>query len=148
MKTQFVLETADARELLALAEHAAEEIGVPQNIAICDAAGALLAFIRMDDAKPFTIDFAIAKARTAAGTRSSTQALSAIAVPGERGFGLHTLQGGAVAILPGGQPIVVDGQVVGGIGVSSGGVAEDAAVADRAIEQFAEKQRRSAAPNG
>lgn len=131
-----MLDAADATQLLDAAIAAAMSLGVPQNIAVVDAAGALLAFRRMDGAKPFTCDFAIAKARTAAGLHTATEALAEIALPGQRGFGLNSLRGGDVAILGGGVPVVVNGAVVGAIGVSSGTVHQDAEIANRAVRDF------------
>ncbi len=131
-----MLEAADARVLVDLAIDAATAMGVPQNIAVVDAGGALLAFHRMDGAKSYTADFAIAKARTAAGLRTATRALAEVALPGQRGYGLNTLCGGDVAILGGGVPVTVAGAVVGAIGISSGSVHQDADVADRAAQGF------------
>lgn len=131
-----MLDAADAGRLMASAIAAAHARGVPQNIAVVDAAGALLAFHRMDGAKAFTCDFAIAKARTAAGLQTATEKLAEIALPGQRGFGLNSLRGGDVAILGGGVPVIVDGTVVGAIGVSSGTVHQDAEIANHAVRDF------------
>ncbi|MGV3481075.1 MAG: GlcG/HbpS family heme-binding protein [Sphingobium sp.] len=140
MRAVSMLDAADATRLLDAAIAAAMSLGVPQNIAVVDAAGALLAFHRMDGAKPFTCDFAIAKARTAAGLHTATEALAEIALPGQRGFGLNSLRGGDVAILGGGVPVVVNGAVVGAIGVSSGTVHQDAEIANRAVRDFAVRE--------
>lgn len=131
-----MLDAADAKILVEAAIAASTALGVPQNIAVVDAAGALLAFHRMDGAKPFTCEFAIAKARTATGLQASTDALAEVALPGQRGFGLNTLRGGDVAILGGGVPVSVAGVVIGGIGVSSGTVHQDAEIAHRAVRNF------------
>jgi len=131
-----MLDAADARMLIDRAIAAASAIGVPQNIAVVDAAGALLAFHRMDGAKPYTADFAIAKARTAAGLWASTAQLAEVALPGQRGFGLNTLRGGEVAVLGGGVPVTAAGKVVGAIGISSGTVHQDADIAQTAVQEF------------
>ncbi|WP_338425900.1 GlcG/HbpS family heme-binding protein [Sphingopyxis kveilinensis] len=130
------LDAADAKILVEAAVAISNSIGVPQNIAVVDAAGALLAFHRMDGAKPFTGDFAIAKAATAAGLRVATTKLAEIALPGQRGFGLDSIAGSKVAILGGGEPVSVAGQVVGAIGISSGSVHEDTDVARGAVARF------------
>jgi len=129
-----LLDAADAATLIGAATAAANELGVPQNIAVVDAAGVLLAFHRMDGAKPFTAAFAITKAETAAGLHASTERLAAVALPGERGFGLNTLRGGGVAVLGGGVPVIVEGALVGAVGVSSGTVPQDVEVANKAVE--------------
>jgi uncharacterized protein GlcG (DUF336 family) len=136
MKRVMTLDASDARELVDLAIAAATTLGVPQNIAVVDASGALLAFHRMDGAKPYTAEFAIAKARTAAGLRVSTDKLADVVQPGQRGYGLNTLRGGDVAVLGGGVPITVEGAVAGAIGISSGTVHEDAEIAQRAAQEF------------
>lgn len=142
------LDAEDAAQLVGFAIGAAKALGVPQNVAVVDPAGALLAFHRMDGAKPYTAAFAIAKARTAAGLHVATQRLAEIATPGERGFGLNSLKGGDVAILGGGVPVVVDGAVVGAIGISSGTVHEDAEIADRAVQDFGDYITRATRPAG
>jgi len=131
-----MLDAADAKMLVDSAYAAATAFGVPQNIAVVDAAGALLAFLRMDGAKSYTADFAIAKARTAAGLQAATEKLAEVALPGERGYGLNTLRGGDVAILGGGMPVTVDGEIVGAVGISSGTVHQDADIARRAVQDF------------
>jgi len=55
-----------ARAVLAAAESRAREIGVPMDIAVVDDGGCLLAFARMDGAKPSSVDIAINKAVSAA----------------------------------------------------------------------------------
>ena len=113
------------------AEKAAAAIRVPVCIAVVDAGGELLAFSRMDAARPGSIEIAITKARSAARRRKAT---------GEEGGGdmLTTICAGLasrlnVTGLAGGLPIVVEGQVVGGVGVSAGTSAEDVAIAQAAV---------------
>ncbi|RYD93886.1 MAG: heme-binding protein, partial [Sphingomonadales bacterium] len=105
MRSVLMLDAADASMLVDLAIAASVAMDVPQNIAVVDAAGILLAFRRMDGAKPYTAEFAMAKARTAAGLQAPTEKLAEIALPGQRGFGLNTLRGGDVVILGGGMPV-------------------------------------------
>ncbi len=131
-----MLDAADAGILVDLAIKACVAMGVPQNIAVVDGAGLLLAFHRMDGAKPYTASFAMAKARTAAGLHTATDKLAEIALPGQRGFGLNTLLDGDVAILGGGMPVTAQGVVVGAIGVSSGAVHQDAEIAKQAVLGF------------
>lgn len=95
------------------------------SIAIVDPAGDLLAFHRMDGASPASIQNALGKARTAARFRRATQAYDSLIASGRAGL----LNFENMTPLEGGVPIVVDGVVVGGIGVSGGTSAEDAVVA-------------------
>lgn len=106
----------------------AEEMQVPQCIAVVDAGGNLLAFVRMDGAKVLSQHTATRKAVTAATTRAATGN-----VPEEHALKLALASGLRVTNLKGGLPIVVDGHVVGGIGVGSGTGDEDVAVAQAGI---------------
>ncbi|HYV84684.1 MAG TPA: heme-binding protein [Patescibacteria group bacterium] len=122
-----------ARLVLAAATRRAMAVGVPMDLAVVDDAGHLLAFNRMDGAKLSSIDIAISKAWTAACTRRGTHEYAEIAGPGKPAFGIHVSNGGRFMIVGGGLPIVLGGQVVGGIGCSSGTVAQDRDVASAGI---------------
>lgn len=131
------INAVDAEETIAAAAARAMEIGVPQNIAIVDESGHLVAFRRMDGAKFISIDIALAKAYTAAGTRKSTRDIAPVTVPGEPGFGIQNLAGGRFTTLAGGIPLIVEDVVVGAIGVSSGSTQEDQVVAQAGAEFLA-----------
>lgn len=122
------LEAAIARAL---------EIGVPQNIAIVDAGGNLLAFARMDGARFLAQHSSIAKARTAASLRMATGQL-----PPQFGVELALATGGQSINLPGGLPIEAEGAVIGAIGVSSGADHDDIAVAEAGRDAVVAALRR------
>ncbi|MFD1254271.1 hypothetical protein DEVEQU_00131 [Devosia equisanguinis] len=126
----------EAETIIAAASTAASAMNVPQNIAVVDAAGHLVAFRRMDGAKFSSIDIALAKAYTAAGARKATGDILPATLPGQPGFGLQSLNGGRLTTLGGGVPLEVDGQVVGAIGVSSGSVDQDRQVAEAGARAF------------
>lgn len=126
----------EAENVIAAASTAALAMNVPQNIAVVDAAGHLVAFRRMDGAKFSSIDIALAKAYTAAGARKATGDILPATLPGQPGFGLQSLNGGRLTTLGGGIPLEVDGQVVGAIGVSSGSVDQDRQVAEAGARAF------------
>ena len=115
----------EAEAVIAAAAGEATQMGVPQNIAIVDAAGHLVAFRRMDGAKFTSIEIALAKAFTAAGAQVETKAIGARTLPGEPGFGLQNLHGGRFTTLAGGIPLRAGTQVIGAIGVSSGSTVQD-----------------------
>jgi uncharacterized protein GlcG (DUF336 family) len=106
----------------------AAEMGVPQCIAVVDSGGNLLAFVRMDGAKVLSQHTATQKAVTAATTRGATGN-----APEDHALKLALASGLRVTNLKGGLPIVIDGHVVGGIGVGSGTGDEDVAVAEAGI---------------
>lgn len=113
-----------AAKVLAAAVRKAEEIGAPQCIAVTDDGGHLLAFGRTDGAKVLSIDSSIAKARTAASSRVPTGRM-----PDELAQRLAFATGGKATNLPGGLPIVLDGHLIGAIGVGSGTGEQDVEVA-------------------
>src|SRR6476660_435463 len=120
-----------AIKLLQAAIATARDTGVPQCISIVDAGGHLLAFARMDGAFSQSIDTSLMKAKTAASYGIPTGDIAAgidlklaIATQGKR------------INLPGGLPIIVDGHVIGGIGVGSGTGEQDREVANAALAAF------------
>lgn len=94
-------------------------------IAIVDAAGDLLLLRRMDGAQVGSVDVAIAKASTAARFRRETKALADAIASGA--MPLLSIDG--IISLEGGIPILHEGVVIGGIGVSGVQSFEDAQIA-------------------
>ena len=117
-----------ALKVIRAAADRAAEMGVPQCIAVVDDGGNLVAFLRMDGAKVLSIRTAQRKAATAASSRIPTGDLSA-----DHAVSLGLVTGGRLTNLKGGLPIVVDGAVVGGVGVSSGTGDQDLEVARAGI---------------
>lgn len=126
----------DARRVIAAAEQKAIAIEQPQNIAVVDTGGNLLAFVRMDRAWLGSIDIAIKKAFTARAFDLSTKELSKLAQPGEPFYGIHASNDGKVMIFAGGVPLKRGDQVVGAIGVSGGTGSQDQSVAEAGAEAF------------
>jgi glc operon protein GlcG len=117
-----------AMKLLNAAMAKAAEIKVPECICIVDAGGHLLTYARMDGAFTMSYDSALVKAMTAASYGIPTGNIAAgidlklaIATQGKR------------VNLPGGLPIIINGYLVGGIGVGSGTGEEDRIVANAAL---------------
>ena len=130
------LDLADARLLIEGAAHKAREIGVPMCIAVVDESGTLIAFERMDGGKVTSVTIAQDKAYTAAAARKATHEYNAVNVPGSLTFGIHTEGGGRLSSVGGGLPVVVNGEVVGGIGLSSGTPQQDMECAQAGIDHF------------
>lgn len=133
------LDLADAGVLLAGARAKAVEIGVPMCIAITDEGGNLVAFERMDGGKVTSITIAIDKAFTAAGAKKATHEYGEVSQPGKPVYGIASAIGGRLMVVGGGLPVLVDGEVVGGIGVSSGTPMQDREVAEAGIAAFLAK---------
>ena len=134
------LDVAEARLLIEGAAVKAREIGVPMCIAIVDESGNLIAFERMDGGKITSVTIAQDKAFTAAAAKKATHEYNAVNVPGSLAFGIHTEVGGRISSVGGGLPVVVDGEVVGGIGISSGTPQQDMDCAQAGIDHL-ETQR-------
>jgi uncharacterized protein GlcG (DUF336 family) len=139
MMTVKRLDLADAGVLLAGARAKAKEIGVPMCIAITDEGGNLVAFERMDGGKVTSITIAIDKAFTAAGAKKATHEYGEVSQPGKPVYGIASAIGGRLMVVGGGLPVLVDGEVVGGIGVSSGTPMQDREVAEAGIAAFLAK---------
>ena len=124
-----VLTTDAVKSLLASAEATAKQNKWLVSIAVTDAAGDLLGFLKLDDASTGSVQIAQGKARTAArfgrptkvyADRVLTDTLTFLSVDG-----LVALQGGL--------PITVNGKVIGAVGVSGATSAQDEQVAATAI---------------
>jgi glc operon protein GlcG len=130
------LTSEGAMKLLSAAMAKAKEMGVPQCISIVDSGGHLIAFARMDGAFTQSIDTSLMKAKTAASYGVPTGDIAAgidlklaIATRGRR------------INLPGGLPVIVDGHVIGGIGVGSGTGEQDRQVANAALAALSGARR-------
>jgi glc operon protein GlcG len=129
-----------AELILAAAREKAVEMKLALNIAVADDGGHLLAFARMDGARPASGYTAQTKATAAATFRQSTgpfrlagepDLLLSLAVPAAA-----DASGGKITSLKGGVVIVVDGQVIGAVGVGGGTGEQDAEVAQAGIDAF------------
>jgi uncharacterized protein GlcG (DUF336 family) len=133
------LDLEDARILIAGASEKAREIGVPMCIAVVDESANLIAFERMEGGKVTSITIAIDKAYTAAGAKRATHEYGEVSQPGKPAFGIHSAIGGRLMVVGGGLPVIVEGEVVGGIGISSGTPDQDKACAQAGIDAFTQR---------
>jgi uncharacterized protein GlcG (DUF336 family) len=134
------LDIEDARILIAGAAAKAREIGVPMCIAVTDESGQLIAFERMDGGKVTSTTIAIDKAFTAAGAKRATHEYGAVSQPGKPAYGINSAIGGRLMVVGGGLPVIVNGEVVGGIGISSGTPDQDLACAQAGVDAFVAAQ--------
>ncbi len=125
MRTKTVLEAADAAIIIDAAKKEAVAHGWKVSIAVVDEAGYLLHLERQDGAPLQSPEIATGKARTAAIGRVPTKALEDV-----------VRERPAVALMPGrlpiqgGVPLILDGEVIGGVGVSGVKSHEDEIVAE------------------
>ena len=127
-----VLNEAGAQIVLKAAEESAQQKSAPSAIAVVDPAGDLLAFQRMDGVRPDSVDLAIQKARTAARLRRSTAEIEDNINQGRTAFVTA-----GIAALRGGMPVLLDGQVVGAVGVAGLSKETDTAISETAAMSLA-----------
>ena len=129
MKKSLKLELEEARQMVAAAIRKAREIGVLESVCVVDDGGYPIALERMDGARITGPQIAWNKAFTASGHKRSThlfnQPPNGPALPGNEAFGIQWSFEGRFAIFVGGFPIVVNGEVVGGVGLSGGNGEQD-----------------------
>jgi glc operon protein GlcG len=132
LPTKQVLTLDTAKKIAAVAEAEAKKRGATVVIAVVDDGGYLLVLERLDDTQVASVDVGIAKARTAAIFRRPSGVfedqvkngrIAALALPG------------AVA-LHGGVPIIIDGKVIGAVGVSGNSPQEDEEIAKVAADSL------------
>jgi len=130
------LSIGEAQVLIEGAVAKSADMGIPMCIAVTDESGHLIRFDRMDGGKISSISIAVDKAFTGAVARRGTHVYNQLCVPGQPTFGIHITNGGHFSVIGGGLPVTVDGEIVGGIGISSGTAEQDLAVAEAALAYF------------
>jgi uncharacterized protein GlcG (DUF336 family) len=130
------LSIEEAKILIDGAAQKAREIKVPMCIAVTDESGHLITFDRMDGGKVSSISIAIDKAFTGAAARRGTHVYNELCVPGKPTFGIHITNEGHFSVIGGGLPVFVNGEIVAGVGVSSGSAEQDQVCAEAAIDYF------------
>jgi uncharacterized protein GlcG (DUF336 family) len=142
MKQALKLEAREARVMVAAALAEAARLGVPQTCCVSDEGGFPIMIERMDGARITGPQIAWNKAFTAAGHKRSTHLFNTPpngpALPGNEAFGIQWSFEGRFAVFVGGFPVVVNGEVVGGIGLSGGNGEQDIACGVAGLKALAE----------
>jgi uncharacterized protein GlcG (DUF336 family) len=133
MKTKPMLTLDDVKRVSAAAEAEAAAHQWNVVIAVCDDGGHLLLLHRMDGVAPVSAAIAPAKARAAALGKRETKVYEEMINSGRIAFLSAPLDG----MLEGGVPIIIDGHVVGAVGVSGVKSVEDAQIAKAGISGLA-----------
>ena len=131
--TPIDLETA--RKVIAGAQANAKQEKWPVAIAIVDTAGFLVAFERLDNTQLASVQIALEKAQTSALFRRPTRAFEDRLAEGGGNLKLLRLPGGLP--MEGGLPILVDGKVIGAIGVSGVTSVQDGIIAQAGLDALA-----------
>lgn len=129
---QVSLETV--KKMAEAAEKKAAEMNVPVVFAAVDAGANLMILHRMENAFITSIDIAINKAFSACALKVPTHEITPNIQPGASLYGLQLTNNCRIATFGGGFPIVVDGEIIGAVGVSGGTVEEDMAIAKSALD--------------
>jgi len=137
------LSLAGARVILSAAEAKAVAMDKKMNIAVVDEGGHLIAFSRMDGARPASAATAQTKAISAATFRQPSGPSPTGANPPDTLLSLAITAaaadgGGRITALLGGVPIEVEGQIIGAVGVGGGTGEQDAEVARAGIAALLE----------
>jgi glc operon protein GlcG len=121
-----------AKAMAEAAERLATERGWTVAVAVVDAGGGLILFHCLDETQAASQEIAVLKARTAARLHRPTKALEESIADGR--VALLSVPG--IVSLEGGVPVRVNGTVIGAIGVSGMGSAQDAEVAATGVAAF------------
>jgi uncharacterized protein GlcG (DUF336 family) len=126
---------AQAKKVMEAAENEAVKNHWPMVIAIVDTAGHVVMQHAMDQAQRASIEIARLKAETANNFRRPTKAMEDLIAGG--GLGLRLLSAPGLIAMEGGLPILHEGRVIGGIGVSGMQSSQDAEVARAGLAALA-----------
>lgn len=129
MQTKNVLGLKEVNAILDAAQREAEANDWRITVAVADDSGELLALRRLDGAAPMTAMVSAQKARTAALSHKETRVFEDMINGGRTAFLSAPLEG----LLEGGVPVLIDGQVIGAVGVSGVKSDQDAQVAKAGI---------------
>lgn len=113
-----------AKALMELIEYRAGQLSMSAVIAICTPEGNMLAVHAMDDSFLLSFEVAMKKAYTAVALKMSTMELKTLTKQGATFEGLEASMPQVIAI-GGGIPLIIDGEIAGGLGVSGGTGEED-----------------------
>jgi uncharacterized protein GlcG (DUF336 family) len=128
---------AGAKKIADTAVAKARQAGIAISVAVADAGGHLIALERMDGGRFHSLHSATTKAVCAASNKRPTSSY------GAQGQALDTAHALGLALaagperwtaMEGGCPVIVEGECIGGVGVSGGDWATDERIAREAVE--------------
>lgn len=127
-----VISTEAASAAVSAAVAKARELGVRINAAVVDGGGTLTAFLRVQGAFLHSVQIAIDKAYTAASFGFSTSQWGSV-LNGDENVRQGLMEVPRLMMIGGGVPIVVEGRIVGAIGVSGASEEQDELCAQAAL---------------
>lgn len=127
-------------DLLAIAKKIADRVEtestrtkVPVAVCVIDTHGNIVLHHRMTGAPAFSLDLSERKAYTSALVRMRTADLVPLVQPGQPLFPLIMVSGGRYSAMGGGVPLVNEGEVIAGVGVSGGTTEQDIGIVEAAL---------------
>jgi glc operon protein GlcG len=132
MKTKAILSQTEVSHILAAARAEAQKNNWAVSIAVVDDGGHPLALERLDGCAPIGAYIATEKARTSALGRRESKGYEDMVNGGRSAF----LSAPLLTSLEGGVPVIVDGQVIGAVGVSGVKADQDAQIAKAGAESL------------
>ncbi len=136
MNQAYTLSHTDAARIITTIQQALERNGQGAAVAVVDAHGELMAFLRTDGCKLPSIQIALNKAFTAARERRQTYAVGTASR--ETPFPMTNFGDLRYTAWGGGIPILYHGEVIGAVGVSGLTEEEDMVLAQLGVDLFRE----------
>lgn len=127
-----------ATALIHIVEQEAERRHMKVVVAVSDQAARPVAIHCMDGAYIGSFDVALNKTYTSVGFQMSTEQLGELSQPGKELYGIQYTNQGKIVIFGGGEPLFVEGQLIGAIGISGSTAAEDTSLAAYAKSKLEE----------
>lgn len=125
-----------ARELSRQVIEEAAKIGVKAVCAVADAGARPVLVECTDDSYIASYDIALNKAFTSVSLKMKTSVLADLAKPNGSLYGIQNTNEGKIVIFGGGIPLVKNGRIIGGFGVSGGSAEQDTYLGDYAEKVF------------
>ena len=123
-----------SKNVAAQVEAQATKTKVPVAVSVVDVHGNLVLQHRMNGAPLFSLDLSERKAYTSALVRVRTADLVPLVQPGQPLYPLIMVSGGRYSAMGGGVPLMDDGVVIAGVGVSGGTTEQDIAIVETALK--------------
>lgn len=114
-----------AKKLAKKVEEKACQMGVNAVVAVSNTAARPILVECMDDSYIASYDVALNKAYTVVALKMSTKTLKWLAQPGQSLYGIQFTNEGQIVVFGGGDPLIYNGKIIGGLGVSGGSEEQD-----------------------
>jgi uncharacterized protein GlcG (DUF336 family) len=124
------LSLQQAVALVGEVEKKAAELNLSVITAVYNEAAHPITIHCMDDAYIASFDIASNKAYTSVALKMPTSVLKNLSQPGQELYGIQYTNQGRIVIFGGGMPLLLDGRLIGGIGVSGGTEEQDTWLAE------------------